>query len=65
MAGAEEEEEEEEVINEAAIITGACLRQLRKTAHTHTHTPRHTNCTHLFGGGNLRRLFKMPRVFVD
>lgn len=29
---------EEEVINEAAIITGACLRQLWKTTHTHIHT---------------------------
>ena len=38
MAG-EEEEEEEEVINEAAIITGACLRQLLEdSAHTRTHT---------------------------
>lgn len=27
---------EGEVINEAAIITGACLRQLLKTTHTHT-----------------------------
>lgn len=65
MAG-EEEEEAEEVINEAAIITGACLRQLLEDgAHTHTHTLRHTNYTHLFGGGNLRRLFKMLRVFAD
>lgn len=27
---------EEEVINESAVITGACLRQHRKTAHTQT-----------------------------
>lgn len=29
----------EEVINEAAIITTACLRQLCKTTHTYTQTP--------------------------
>lgn len=39
MAG--EEEEEEEVINEAAIITGACLRQLLEdgTATHKLHSP--------------------------
>lgn len=29
---------EEEVINEAAIITGACLRQLCNTTHTYTNS---------------------------
>lgn len=38
---------EEEVINEAAIITEACLRQLWKTTHIHTHNKLPTNYAHL------------------
>lgn len=34
--------QEEEIINEAAVITGACLRQLYKTTHTQTRSEFHS-----------------------